>query len=98
MPEEYISIEMTVEETTLSDDAVERLQDKWPTWEPNDADLEVVQIENFASMAAAVADTAASVPSTILQTLGLDLYGVEPGLGDAAVGLLTITFLDAAGG
>lgn len=98
MADEYISLEMTVEETTITDEAIARLQDRWPTWEPNEADLEVVQLENVASMAAAVAETAASVPSTILQTLGLELFGVEPGLGSPAVGLLTITFIDTVGG
>lgn len=97
MAEEYISLDVTVEESTLGDDAISRLQDRWPTWEPNDGDMEVVQIEAIASMAASVADTAASVPATILEALGQELFGVEPNLGSPAVGSLAITFINAAG-
>lgn len=94
MPDEYIELEVTTDETTLADDAIARLQDEWDTWEPNDGDLEVIMVETLAAMAASTAETAANVPRTILETIGLELFSVEPSEGEPAIGTLTVTFPD----
>jgi hypothetical protein len=95
--EVFVSIPMTTDETTLADDAVDRLQAQWITWEPNDADLEVVLIEAMSPMAANAAKVAAQMPSAALITLGTELYGLAYSAGAQAHGLVNFTLIDTAG-
>src|SRR4051812_40654520 len=44
----FVTVPITTDSQTLADDAVDRLRVTWDGWEPNDGDLEVVQIEALA--------------------------------------------------
>lgn len=97
MAEEFVNVDIAVDEQTLADDAVSNLQAAWPSWEPNDGDLEVVMIETLAAMAADVAEVAASVPAAIFRDYGTKLLGVAYQDGVEATTTLTFTVPDAAG-
>jgi hypothetical protein len=97
MADSFIDVEFSTDEQTLADDAVASLQTSWPSWEPNDGDLEVVLIETLAAMASDVASIAANVPATIFQEYGSSLLGVQyqPGVGASTT--VTFTLIDAVG-
>jgi hypothetical protein len=94
MADEFITVDMTTDQTTLADEAIARLQAQWGDWEPNDGDLEVVQIEALALMAADVAETAVRVPPTIFQIVGVELHGVLMDEGLESTGTVTFTLTD----
>ena len=77
-------MDLTTDALTLADNAVAALQAKWPGWQPNDGDLEVVQIEALAPMAQNAAETAALAPPAIFRKFGTDLYGVPYQAGSAS--------------
>lgn len=90
----FVEVEFDVDSQTLADDAIERLQDEWDDWEPNDGDLEIVQIETLAPMAAAVAETASTVPSAIFRGYGTKILGVPYAVGNPATTTVTLQFVD----
>ncbi|CAB4197562.1 Carbohydrate-binding, CenC-like [uncultured Caudovirales phage] len=93
----FFDVEFTTDEQTLADDAVANLQTTWPTWEPNDGDLEVVLIESVAAMAADVASIAASVPSGVFKEYGQTLVGVEYQPGVSATTTVTFNLVASLG-
>lgn len=95
MAESFIDVGVTTSEQTLADDAIDRLRALWPGWEPNDGDLEVVQIETLAPMAQNAAETAARVPAAIFRAYGTKLAGLPYRDGTPAVAAILITLLDA---
>lgn len=97
MAENFIDVEITTEAQTLADDAIDRLQAQWPTWEPNDGDLEVVQIEAIAPMASNAAETAAQMPAAALRKMGTELFVLPYSAGAPAVAEVTFTLIDDAG-
>jgi hypothetical protein len=94
--EHFIDVGIEADEAALADLAVERLQLTWPDWEPNEGDLEVVQIEALAQMASDAASVAAVVPAQAFEAIMVDLYGLAPRTGSAASGDVTFTLLDTA--
>ncbi|MCU1500594.1 MAG: hypothetical protein JWM47_4547 [Acidimicrobiales bacterium] len=94
---DFMRVLVTSDATQLADDAIARLQVQWPGWDPNQADLEVVQIEALAPMAQNAADVAARVPGLIFRKLGTDIYGVAYQDGVPASGTVTIDLTDTVG-
>jgi hypothetical protein len=93
----FIDLEIETDAQTLADEAVERLRSRWPGWEPNDGDLEVVNIETLAPMAENAAETTALVPSAIFREYGQKLIGRQYNPGTQATTTLTFTFIDSSG-
>jgi hypothetical protein len=95
MPDSFVDLEIETDSQTLADAAVSSLQAQWPGWQPNDGDLEVVQIEALAPLAANAADVAAIVPATAVRTIGTKLFGISYNVGQPATGMVTFTFIDS---
>lgn len=93
----FIEVPVDTDSQTLADDAVERLSERWPAWEPNDADLEVIQIETLAPMAENVAQALALVPRAIFREYGTKLVGRPYNAGVSAGSTLTFFFIDSSG-
>lgn len=93
----FIEVPITTDAQTLADDAIDRLADRWPGWEPNDGDPEVIQVEELAPMAESAAATVAQVPRAIFREYGTKLIGRPYDAGERAVGQLTFVFIDGAG-
>lgn len=93
----FVEVEITSDSQSLADGAVERLQGQWIGWEPNDADLEVVQIEALAPMAQNAAETAARVPGTVFRAYGTKLIGRPYDDGQAASTTVRISLLNTNG-
>lgn len=93
----FVEVPITVDSQTLAEDAVQRLADRWPGWEPNDGDPEVVQIETLAPMAENAAETAAQVPAAIFREYGTKLIGRPYDVGAPATGVVTFNFIDSTG-
>jgi hypothetical protein len=87
----YVDVPLESDEATLADQAVERLREQWTDWEPNEGDLEVVQIEALASMAAAVAQQASVATEEIFRAFGTQLVGVP--YEDGSPATTTVTFV-----
>jgi hypothetical protein len=71
----FVSIPFTTDLVTLVDGALDRLQEHWEDWEPNDGDLEVIVIEALGPIAQDAIETAALVPSAIFREFGLVMAG-----------------------
>lgn len=97
MAEFFIEVPITTDKLTLADNAKTRLIEEWPTWAPNDADLEVVVLEETAGMAADSAESASRVPSSIFRAYGTKLIGLPYSTGVPATSTVTIDFVDDAG-
>jgi uncharacterized phage protein gp47/JayE len=95
MAEQFVGIEIETSGDTLADNAVLDLQTKWPGWEPNDADQEVVMIETIAPMAAEVASAAAQMDEAVVEAIGRLLLGEEYEDGTPAVSEVTITLVSS---
>lgn len=93
----FVSVEMTAEPATLAIEALQRLQDRWEGWEPNDGDLEVIQIETIAPMVADAVSVASEVPDAVFRAYGTQLIGEPYRVGAPAVGSATFTAIDDAG-
>jgi hypothetical protein len=91
----YIEVPLESDETTMADEAVERLQDQWPDWEPNEGDMEVVQIEALAGIAAALARQSSLGTEEIFRAFGTKLVGVGYQQGAPAVTTVTFTLTDS---
>jgi hypothetical protein len=93
----FVSVDMTGDAATMSLEALQRLQDRWDGWEPNDGDLEVIQIETLAPLVADAIDVASEVPDAIFRAYGTQLVGESYRVGTPAVGSATFAALDNAG-
>lgn len=93
----FVDVEIETDAQTLADDAIDRLKSQWPGWEPNDGDLEVVQIEAIAPMAANAAEVAARMPAAALRTFGTKLLGEPFGVGSPARTTVTFPLVDTTG-
>jgi len=93
----FTSVPFTSDVVTLADQAVDRLTARWPTWEPSDADLEVIQISVLAPIAQSAIEVAAVVPDAIFRAYGTKLIGLPYTTGAPALGVATIAALDNAG-
>lgn len=93
----FVSVPITTDSQTLADDAVEALRAAWEGWEPNDGDLEVVQIEALAPMAQNAAETASVMFPAAFRAFGTDLVGIAYEFGAPASGTVTFTLTDTDG-
>jgi hypothetical protein len=98
LPEDaYVEAEIEVDEQALAEDAIARLQEQWPGWEPSDADLTTMTIEATASIAAEVADSASTVPSAIFRIFGTKLFNLPYDEGAPAQTTVTFEIIGSAG-
>lgn len=97
MADRFITVDIETDAATLADNAVTQLQGVWPGWVPNDGDMEVVQIETVAPMAADVAQVAAIVFPAIFRAYGTKLIGLPYQAGSVATGDVTFTLTDLDG-
>lgn len=93
----FVEVDIETDGQQLADEAVERLQVQWTDWEPNEGDLEVVQIETLAPMAENAAEAAALVPPAVLRAYGEKLIGRPYDSGEQATTTLTFTASDSLG-
>jgi hypothetical protein len=93
MADSFIKVPFTSDADTLADRAVDRLRVEWPGWEPNDGDMEVVQIEALAPMAQNAVETA--VPPAAFRAILERLHGVLRLAGTPATTTVTLLFADA---
>lgn len=93
----FVIVPFVTDADTLADGALDRLQEHWDDWEPNDADLEVILTETLAPIAQDVVETAATVPDSIFRQYGTKLLGEPYQEALPATGTATFTALDASG-
>ena len=93
----FVQLPMTTDEQTLADDAIEALRAAWPDWEPNDGDIEVVQIEALAAMFANAAQLASQMGEAALIAYGTKLLGIPYNTGTPATTTVEFTVEDAIG-
>jgi len=77
----YLEVAITTSAQQLADLALEKLQEELAArgivgWEPNDSDLEIIEISAVSLMASYVANVAAVVPSAIFRKYGTELLKV----------------------
>jgi hypothetical protein len=94
MAENFIEVPIETDADTLADNAIDVLQAQWEDWEPNEGDLEVVQIEALSQMAADVADVAAIMPNAAFEAILERLFNVVPQDGTPATGAVTFNLVD----
>jgi hypothetical protein len=92
--ENFIEVPIETDADTLADNAIDVLQAQWEDWEPNEGDLEVVQIEALSQMAADVADVAAIMPNAAFEAILERLFNVVPQDGTPATGAVTFNLVD----
>jgi len=91
------SLGLLTSSSDLADEAIESLQASIPGYEPSPGNLEVIQIEAIALLAAEVAAVAAQMPSAAFRAFGTQIVGAQYIQGAAAQGALTFTLSDALG-
>jgi hypothetical protein len=92
--ENFIEVPVETDADTLADNALDYLAAEWEDWEPNEGDLEVVQIEALSQMAADVANVAAIMPNAAFEAILERLFAVVPQDGTPATGTVTFTLVD----
>jgi hypothetical protein len=92
--ENFIEVPVETDADTLADNALDYLAAEWDDWEPNEGDLEVVQIEALSQMAADVANVAAIMPNAAFEAILERLFAVVPQDGTPATGTVTFTLVD----
>jgi hypothetical protein len=97
MADGFINIPFDTDSRTYSDEAIQRLKDQWPGWEPSEGDQEVIMLETVSPMAADVAQAAVRVHPAVFRTFGTKLVGTPYEQGSPATTTLTFTFTDALG-
>src|SRR5262245_52312822 len=93
----FTSVPFTSDAETLVDGALERLQEHWEDWAPNDGDLEVILVESLGPIASDAIQTASTVPDAIFRQFGEQIIGEPYQEAQPATGLATFTAVDASG-
>lgn len=93
----FIEVPITSDAESLVDGAMERLQEQWTDWVPNDADLEVILIEALGPIAQDALEVAASVPESVFRQYGTELVGEAYQTAQSATGAATFLAVDSAG-
>ncbi len=93
----YISLPVVTDSETLVQSALSNIASNLPGWTPREGNLEVLLLEEFASMLAEVATEASVVPDSIFEYFG-SLVGITPLAGTAAQITAQWTLLNAASG
>lgn len=92
----YISLPVDVDADTLMANALDAIATALPGWTPNEGNLEVLLLEQFAQMAEEAAQVAAQMPIAAVVYLGT-LIGVLPKSGVSATMASTWTMIDNLG-
>jgi uncharacterized phage protein gp47/JayE len=92
-----VQLPFTTAAADLADLATAFIQAQWPGWIPNDADLEVIQIEALSLLAADNAQQASNMPLAALIAFGTKLLGQPYGTGAPATTTVTFTMANNAG-
>lgn len=92
----YIELPVTSDPNTLAQAAFAALAAALPGWVPNEGQLDVLLIEQFAQMVSETAIVAAQVPLLIFQYFG-SLVGITPEDGAPAQATSTWTMINADG-
>jgi hypothetical protein len=98
----YLEVQITTSAQQLADLAVEKLKEELEArgvvgWEPNDSDLEIIQIGAISLMASYAANVAAVVPPAIFRKYGTELLGVAYNEGANATCNTKWTLLEEGG-
>lgn len=96
MADPYIELPITTDAAEMVASAFERIQTVYPDWEPNDANLDVLQLMAIAEMAEQNAIVAADMPKAAFRAFG-KLAGVPPIDASPASANSTWTVKDNAG-
>lgn len=96
-PDAYVQLPFTTSPSDLEDVSISFLEGKWPDWTPNDADMEVIQIEALSPMGANAAQIAAHMPPAALIAYGTKLLNVPYGAGTPATAEATFTVSTSEG-
>jgi uncharacterized phage protein gp47/JayE len=95
-PNGYLAFPITVDPATLLAQALQDIMVKIPGWIPKEGHLEVVTLEEAASMMSVIAAAGTQVPMLIFMAFG-PLVGINPILGVPATVEATVTMFDNAG-
>lgn len=79
----YIDLPITTDVQAIVQQALGNIVSKIPGWTPSEGNLEVLLLEEFASMAAVAADSAHGVPASIFKYFG-SLVGLTQNTGSVA--------------
>jgi hypothetical protein len=93
----FVDIPFVATPQWLQDNAIGVLQNAWPDWEPNEADMETMIIEATAPMAAAVAEQAGQMPAAALRAYGTKVLGIPYNAGSPALTTVKVDVIDDTG-
>lgn len=93
----FVDIPFVATPQWLQDNAIGVLQNAWPDWTPNEADMETMVIEAVAPMAAACGEAAGQVPAAALRAYGTKVLGIPYDAGAPALTTVAMTMVDATG-
>jgi uncharacterized phage protein gp47/JayE len=97
MTDWFIPPDIETNPITLATQAKQDLKDRWPDWDENRSDLDVILIDLVAALAANSATAARRFLSSLFRTFGTKLVGIQYFGGSPARGLITITLSDSDG-
>ena len=93
---EYLVLPVTTDPNAMVQAALATIAANLPGWVPNEGQLDVLLLEQFAQMASEAAQVAAQVPMAIFQSFG-SLVGITPIQGTPATAQTTWTMVNSAG-
>ena len=93
---EYLNLPVTTDPNAMVQAALATIAANLPGWVPNEGQLDVLLLEQFAQMASEAAQVAAQVPMAIFQSFG-SLVGITPIQGTPATAQTTWTMVNSAG-
>jgi hypothetical protein len=93
---EYLNLPVTTDPNAMVQAALATIAANLPGWVPNEGQLDVLLLEQFAQMASEAAQVAAQVPMAIFQSFG-SLVGITPIQGIPSSALTTWTMVNSAG-
>src|SRR5207237_3365081 len=76
--DEFVDIPLITDPDALFQEAIERIQQKWPDWRPEPENLQTVMFLGWAFMFSELAVLAASVPELSFQQIGKTLFALPP--------------------
>jgi hypothetical protein len=93
----FVDLGITTDARTLADNAIGALEDAIPGYVPKPGNLEVIQADALAPMAAEQAIVASQVPPAVFRAFGTQLVGIAFESGASATAALTVTAVDTVG-
>lgn len=93
----YFPAPLETDSSVLLEQIFDDLQARWPDWEPNDGNLEVVLAAAIVNITAELRDVASDVPDEILRVLGGQLFNTPAIEASPATADTVWTVIDTAG-